>query len=126
MGSEPSRNLSRAFLTSPSLSGWGMNSFTPMRRAWIRTSGLVLLEVMKNSPALPVALARVSASKSFTVSSPISRMSRSAGIVSCALWTRNPSIEAMRTASWSLSLSFRISSLTFFFLRNMSLPFRYS
>ena len=91
-----------------------------MRSAWISTSGLVLLHVMKNSRALFVALARFRVSKSFAVSSPISRTRRSDGIVSWTLWIKNPSIEAIMTESWSLSFSFRISSLTVFFRINMS------
>ena len=114
VGSEPSLSLSRALRSSASLTGWGMNSFTPMRMAWISTSGFVLLHVMKNSRALFVALARFRVSKSRIVSSPISKTRRSDGIVSWALWIKNPSIEAIMTESWSLSFSFLISSLTVF------------
>ncbi len=94
----PSRILERAARTSASLTGWEKNSFTPIRRAWMRTSGLAFFDVRKNSRAPPAAFVRPRYSKSCAGSSPISRIRMSGGSGSSPRWTRNPSIEEITVA----------------------------
>ena len=94
----PSRIFERAARTSASLTGWGKNSFTPIRRAWMRTSGLTVFDVRKNSRAPPASFVRFRYSKSCAGSSPISRIRMSGGSGSSLRWTRNPSIEEITAA----------------------------